>query len=77
MKKIAFIKDGVVGVALNTDDSLQSYFLTPDHVIEVTFKPDVEAGWTYDAGVFTAPIVEYVEPNDPNHPIPGTPGTTE
>jgi hypothetical protein len=55
MKKIAFIKDGIVGLVLNTDESLSDSFLNSDARLDVTDNADVSEGWSYSDGVFTAP----------------------
>lgn len=58
MKKIAFIKDGIVGVVLNTDESLSDSFLNSEIRLDVTDNIDVSQGWSYSDGVFLAPVVE-------------------
>jgi len=58
MKKIAFIKDGIVGLVLNTDESLSDSFLNSDTRLDVTDNAAVEQGWSYTDGVFSAPVVE-------------------
>ena len=55
MKKIAFVKDGIVGVVLNTDESLSDLFLNSDIRLDVTNNADVSQGWLYADGTFTAP----------------------
>lgn len=61
MKKIAFIKDGIVIIALNTDESLFDAFLNSDLRIDISDVPDVESGWVYDG-------VNFIEPEKPSNP---------
>lgn len=57
MKKIAFVKDGIVGVVLNTDESLHDYFLNSDLRIDISDNlEDINPGWFYNNGVFEAPV---------------------
>jgi hypothetical protein len=55
MKKVAFIKDGIVGIVLNTDESLSDHFLNSDVRLDVTDNAEVLQGWSYANGTFTAP----------------------
>jgi hypothetical protein len=66
MRKIAFIKNGVVEVSLNTDESLADAFLNADAVIDVTEKAEVEKDWTYDGTTFTAPVLIIPDLVDPH-----------
>jgi hypothetical protein len=68
MKKIAFIKNGVVEVALNTDESLADAFLNADLVIDVTENSAVEKDWTYNGTTFSAPVINNVESTDIHAP---------
>jgi hypothetical protein len=55
MKKIAFVKNGVVLVSLFTNENLFDAFMEADIKIDVSSIPDVESGWTYDGTIFIAP----------------------
>ena len=64
MKKIAFVKDGIVGVVLNTDESLHDYFLNSDLRIDVSEESDaINSGWFYNNGAFTAPVAPATDIN--------------
>jgi hypothetical protein len=55
MKKIAFIKDGIVEVVLNTDELLSDSFLNSEIRLDVTDNTEVSEGYLYANGTFTAP----------------------
>lgn len=55
MKKIAFIENGVVGVVLNTDESLHNFFLHGERVELSGSTESVTAGWSYSGGLFREP----------------------
>jgi hypothetical protein len=54
MKKIAFVKNGIVGVVLNTDDELHDCFLNSDLRIDISEHSEkINTGWFYNNGRFT------------------------
>jgi hypothetical protein len=58
MKRIAFIKDGVVLLVLNCDPKLYNAILTADAARAVTDEdPTLTTGWSYDGTEFAAPVV--------------------
>jgi hypothetical protein len=58
MKRIAFIKDGVVLLVLNCDPKLYDAILTADSASAATDEdPAITAGWSYDGTEFAAPAV--------------------
>ena len=64
MKKIAFVKDGIVGVVLNTDEPLHDYFLNSDLRIDISNNSEqINTGWFYNNGRFEAPAEPEVDPN--------------
>lgn len=57
MKRIAFIKDGVVLLVLNCDPKLFNGIMTADVEIDATeADAALTGGWTYDGTTFTAPV---------------------
>ena len=59
MKRLAFIKDGVVLLVLNCDPKLFEALTGDNQIIDATnADQSVTFNWTYDGANFTAPIAE-------------------
>lgn len=57
MASVAVIENNVVGSVINAPSTLWvANNLTPQYAVDITGMAGVGVGWTYDGGLFTAPV---------------------